>query len=82
MDGTAIVVALIGLLGTVLGSVLAWMMGRIDRRIDRVDRSLERFSKAMLLEIVSRPGVALSVTREADALLADMARDREREAGA
>ena len=81
MEPTAVVVALIGLLGTVLGSVLAWMMGRIDRRIDRVDRSLERFSKAMLLEVVSRPGVALSVTREADALLADMAREREREGG-
>ena len=66
-----------GLIG-LLGTVLAWMMGRVDRRLERVEESLVRFSKAVLLEVVSRPGVALSVTREADELLHEMARDRAR----
>lgn len=75
MDNTAVIASLIGLLGT----VLAWMMRGVDRRLDRVDRSLDRFSKTLLLEVVSRPGVALSVTREGEALLKEIQQERERE---
>lgn len=74
MDTTAVVTALIA----ILSSVLAWMMGRMDRRLDRIDRSMERFSKAVLLEVVSRPGVALSVAREGEALLKEIREERDR----
>lgn len=66
-------------LAATIGGILAWFMGRVERRLDRVSTALDRFSRVMLLEIVSRPGVSLAVTREATSLLREMHDERERD---
>lgn len=78
MDNTAVIASLIGLLGT----VLAWMMRGVDRRLERIDRSMDRFSKALLLEVVSRPGAPTPVMREGKRLLEEIRRDRDRDGSA
>lgn len=60
-----------------VGVVLAWLMFRVERRMDRMAASLDRVSRALLMEILSRPGVSLSVTKEAQTLLTDMREHRE-----
>lgn len=72
-----VVAALAGIIGT----VLAWFMGRAERRLDRVDIALSRFSKVLLLEIVSRAGVSPAVAKEAGTLITELDRDRDRKGG-
>lgn len=60
-----------------IGVVLAWFMWRFEGRMAGVERELHRVSLALLLDIASRPGAALSVTREAETLLSDMRRDHQ-----
>jgi hypothetical protein len=59
-----------------IGVVLAWFMFRMERKLDRMSYEVNRLTRAVLLEIVSRPGVSLSVTREAEELLRDLAHDK------
>jgi hypothetical protein len=59
-----------------IGVVLAWFMFRMERKLDRMSYEVNRLTRAVLLEIVSRPGVSRSGTREAEELLRDLAHDK------
>lgn len=59
-----------------IGVVLAWFLFRIEPRIRALERAVDRFSRVMLLDILSRPSVSLSVTREAQQMIEDIHREK------
>ena len=51
-----------------VGIILAWHMIRIVPRLDRIERAIDRQTRAHMLDILSRPGVSEPVRRQAQAL--------------
>jgi hypothetical protein len=57
----------------VAGVVLGWFMLRSDGRMDRVERALDRLTRAQMLTLLSRPEVEETVKVQARAVLNEMA---------
>jgi len=53
----------------VAGVVLAWVLWRTDRRLERIERALDRVARAQLLALVVRPDVPEHVRAQANACL-------------
>lgn len=55
-----------------IGAVLAWMLVKTDARIERVERALDRLTRAQLLTLVSRNDVDEHVKQQAGEMLKDL----------
>lgn len=55
-----------------IGSVLAWMLWRSDSRLERIERSLDRLTRAQMLLLVAQPDLEAPIKAQAHALLREM----------
>lgn len=53
----------------VAGSVLTWFLWRAERRLERIERALDRLARAQMLALVSRADVAEPVRHYAESIL-------------
>jgi hypothetical protein len=53
----------------VLGPVLAWMMIRHDAKIERMVEAVQNLTRAISLEVATRPGVVERLKQEAHELI-------------
>jgi len=56
-----------------IGSVLAWMLYRSDLRMERMERALDRLTRAQMLMLISREDVDPPIKAQARAILQEMA---------
>lgn len=61
-----------------VGAILAWFLIRLEPRLHQMERSIDRFSRVMLLDVLSRPQVPAAVKRQAEGILTDMDHERRR----
>ena len=55
-----------------VGIVLAWFMWRTEPRLERIERAMDRFTRAQLIEALYRPGSDESAKRMARQMLREM----------
>ena len=55
-----------------LGIVVGWFMLVTTGRLDRIERAIDRMTRAMALDVIARPQVAESVREQAQQLLREL----------
>lgn len=70
MDATTLLAALINY--GALGTVLAWHLWRTDRRLDRLERALERWARVQLLTVLAQHDVEATVREQVRHMLAEL----------
>lgn len=56
----------------VAGVMLSWFMWRIEARLDRGERSIDRLTRSLLLDLVSRSDTTETLKLQARAILGEM----------
>lgn len=56
----------------VVGVVLAWLMFRVEKRMERVELALDRLTRTQLLTLLARPDVEETVKSQVRSILAEM----------
>lgn len=56
----------------VAGVMLTWFMWRIEARLDRGERSIDRLTRSLLLDLVSRSDTTETLKLQARAILGEM----------
>lgn len=51
-----------------VGIILAWHMIRIVPRLDRIERAIDRQTRAHMLDLISRPDTSEGVRRQAQSI--------------
>lgn len=64
-----------------LGIIAGWLMFRFERRIERIEASVDRVSRALMLELVGREATSPMVRRQAQQLLAELDAARAKRTG-
>lgn len=55
-----------------LGVIVAWFMFRTESKLDRIERSLQRFARAQLIATLGQPNIDERVKRQAQRALKDL----------
>jgi hypothetical protein len=62
-----------------VGAVLAWFLFRSESRMERLESAVDRMTRAMMLELASRPDVSPAIKRQAAEIVEEI--DLKREGG-
>ena len=54
------------------GIVLAWFMASTDPRLKRIERAIDRLTRAQMLTLISRSDVDVPIKKQAHAILKEM----------
>lgn len=55
-----------------MGIVLGWLMYRVESRLDRGERAMDRLSRALLLDLVSRSDTTEALKAQARVVLGEI----------
>ncbi len=55
-----------------IGGITVWLLTRMDRKLDRMERALNRLCRTQLIEILSRPTTSETVREQATAVLKEI----------
>ena len=64
-----------------IGCVLAWMLWRSDSRQEKIERSLDRLTRAQMLTLVARPDVDDHIKHQARQIMRELSPMQDSDGG-